>query len=486
MPTPDPPSSAASRRPPHPLLPWMSIPIGRLRALLGAFFITAFLSWTAAASAAPAEGYGLYEACSPDNGKRCLDRLHAMGAAGFELVVNYNQLYGSAEQILAYADAAHRAGLEIIWNLKEPTWWCPTNFVNAASGRNPCARTAGAGTTPADARAQYASLAKDCAAAGPCGTRDAFLAYVVRLVKDLPATWGYYVGDEPPADHHADLRAHSKRVRMLDPDHDRLLVAWGDPATLETKLAPFHDTADVLAADNYPVGLPGASMRQLDEATRATAAIARRHDKRYAMVLQSFDWGAYPHSWAARAGSTRWPTRDEMRRMRDIAVSRSSPPSIVLWYSYHDLMSSANPGSRWSDLTWATFAPEPSARRSRCGDLRRGVCATVTPRTIRATETKSAGSRDGRAMLLYRLARRARVRIVLERKRQVRSRRCDCRAYRRVGRRSTRAAAGLSRVPLDGLTRGRSLRPGRYRVVVRAGSRAGTARRAVARFRILR
>ena len=461
--------------------------------------------------AGPAEGYGLYEACSPDNGQRCLDRLHEMGAAGFKLVVNYNQLYGSREEILAYADAAHVSGLKIIWNLKEPSWWCPRGFVDAASAERPCVPTPGAATTPADARAQYPSLASDCAAAGPCGTREAFLAYVVNLVKDLPATWGYYVGDEPPVHHHADLLAHSERVRTLDPHHQRLLVAWGDPDTLETKLAPFHDTADVLASDHYPVGAPSTQtdpILQLDASTRATEALARRHGKRYAMVLQSFDWASYPQSEAARAGSTRWPTREEMRRMRDIAISGSSPPSLVLWYSYYDLQSSEDPASHWRDLTWATFGPEPAAaappssprtRRSRsaCGQLRRGLCVRVTPRTFRTAEIRAARARGGRAVLLYRLARRARVRIVVERKRRIRSQRCRsdrqdrrrgdgrCRAYRRVARRSARAPAGLTTVPLHALTRDRLLRPGRYRILLRAGSRTKRPRRAVASFRIL-
>ncbi len=50
---------------------------------------------------------GLYESCSPSRGANCLDRLKQMASAGFTLVVNYDQLYGSAEQQLAYARQDH-------------------------------------------------------------------------------------------------------------------------------------------------------------------------------------------------------------------------------------------------------------------------------------------------------------------------------------------------------------------------------------------
>jgi hypothetical protein len=40
---------------------------------------------------------GLYESCSPGKGTICLDRLRQMATAGFKLVINYDQLYGTAD-----------------------------------------------------------------------------------------------------------------------------------------------------------------------------------------------------------------------------------------------------------------------------------------------------------------------------------------------------------------------------------------------------
>src|SRR5438105_5589345 len=66
---------------------------------------------------------GLYESCSPSRGSLCLDRLKLIASAGFTLVVNYDQLYGDAEQQLAYANQAHSLGMKVIWGMSDPAFW---------------------------------------------------------------------------------------------------------------------------------------------------------------------------------------------------------------------------------------------------------------------------------------------------------------------------------------------------------------------------
>src|SRR5215472_15002955 len=111
------------------------------------------------------EVQGLYESCEPDRGPFCLDRLKQMASAGFTLVVNYEQLYGTAEQELAYANQARSLGMKVIWNMSDPAFWNGTDLLS-----------------------YYSDLAATCA----CLDNKGFIRYYVSLVKDLPATWGYY------------------------------------------------------------------------------------------------------------------------------------------------------------------------------------------------------------------------------------------------------------------------------------------------------
>jgi hypothetical protein len=269
---------------------------------------------------------GLYESCQPSD-PTCAPRLDAMAAAGFRLVLNYAQEGGSAAQQIAYLDHAKSLGMKVIWSFSDSTWYDGT----------------------ADLRTTYPALAAQC----NCTDNTSFIAYLVGLVKDHPALWGYYVADEPPAAQQAAVAAFSDQVHTLDPAHPRLIVANAD-ATL---LQPFADNADALGLDIYPIQDYPTSQQciaAVGQLGPMGAALAMQHARTWSMVLQAFSWSQYPQDYTPCCG-TRWPTRAEMRGMRDQALQSS--PSVLLWFSYFNVQSSDDPAGHWADLTWAATGP---------------------------------------------------------------------------------------------------------------------------------
>ena len=281
-----------------------------------------------AAAALPPQG--LYEYCAPQKGsQKCLARLRRIADGGFRVVVNYEQLHSTRAQLLAYARTADRLGVKVVWPLKESVWW--------ADGGDPT-------------RA-HPALARGCG----CRDRAAFTRWFVRLVRDLPATWGYYVGDETDPSAALAVRQFSAQIRGLDPRHPRLFIAQG--ANPRRDLAPFGPAADVIGVDWYPVGLR-LPLSSVETVNREAARISREHGRARAAVLQSFSWSQYSHPDAI---SARWPSRLEMRRMRDLAL-RAARPRLLLWYSYFDIQRSRHRSHRWRALRWAAFGRSGRSR----------------------------------------------------------------------------------------------------------------------------
>jgi hypothetical protein len=131
-----------------------------------------------------------------------------------------------------------------------------------------------------------------------------------------------------------------------------LYVAFANQAQSTSNLAPFASAADLVGVDYYPIGTPDTTSGLAPIAADAQD-MANRAGKQSAIVLQAFSWGQYPHSALI---TPRWPTADEMRQMRDIALANSDP-NIILWYSYNDVMRSDDPAAHLADLRSAAFAP---------------------------------------------------------------------------------------------------------------------------------
>jgi hypothetical protein len=275
-------------------------------------------------AASPAPLQGVYEYCAPAAATDgCVGRLRQIAAAGFGAVLNYAAFDADRAELERYMKAAAALGLKLIWPIQERVWWQSGALLRS-----------------------YARLAADC----DCSGDDAFLRYVVGLIRSSPATWGYYMADEQAPQDARLVAAFSRRVHTLDRSHPRLAVAVGDD-TVARLLAPYAAAADVLGADSYPIGA-GQPVDRVGTIGRAVGSLAATTHRQSAMVLQAFDWSSYPHALAASA--PRWPTRAELRQMRDLAIS-TAHPSLILWYSYFNILQSPGFAEHWRDLVWAAF-----------------------------------------------------------------------------------------------------------------------------------
>lgn len=277
----------------------------------------------------PPEGQGIYEACSPLISEiACLDRLKRIAASGFKLVLNYDQLYATAKQEITYATQANSLGMKVIWAMNASAFW-----------------------DGSDARHTYSSLAATCR----CTNNAGFIRYIIDLVKDLPATWGYYIGDEVDPSNRHQLKAFTDLVRQVDPAHPRLFVGGAEFASGEAaRLTPFIDTTDVLGVDYYPVGrtdIPNA-LRATGAIAHAVQAIADQYHKQMVVVLQAQSLGEYPgneYLCHPFPGCLPYPTQAQMRLMRDL-VLENAHPAFILWYSYFDILKSQNPSAQFTAL----------------------------------------------------------------------------------------------------------------------------------------
>ena len=273
----------------------------------------------------PAQGF--YDSCAPEKGTPCYDRLIQMAHAGFTLVLNYDQFSGNAEQQLAYASRAEQLKIKIIWAMNSHAFWDGTNLSQ-----------------------HFQALAATC----HCSDTQGFIQYFVGLVKNLPATWGYYIGDEVPPQNHDEVKAFADLVKQLDPSHPRLFIAGVSTVdSVTTNLAPFTDAADVLGADYYPVGSTSTPMSATGDIASMVESTADQANKQSAMVLQSFDWSQYPReAWRCSPfpSCVHFPTKSEMCQMLILTLSNAHP-QILLWYSYYDILNSNNPSGYLQDLS---------------------------------------------------------------------------------------------------------------------------------------
>jgi hypothetical protein len=287
--------------------------------------MVALILWTPAPAKAALPPQGVYEQCAPAT-QDCGPRLKAIADAGFQYVLNYTAWYGSAEQVRDYADEAQALGLKVIWPLNDHAWRDGT-----------------------DLRSYYRYLGPDC----PCSTNAQFKQWALGLVKDHPATWGFYVGDElsPTSQNISQTKALANEVKSIAPGKRTLYVTIpNDSGVLTSQLEPFEQTADYVGGDYYPVG-KGNNLDALSGYADDTRRLASQYGRKPMFVLQAFSWSEYD-----AGAADRFPTRTEMQTMRDSAIT-AGDPQMLLWYAYNDVMDSSDPAGNWEDVKAAAFAP---------------------------------------------------------------------------------------------------------------------------------
>lgn len=280
---------------------------------------------------------GLYEYCPLASGaERCVGRLTDIAAGSFAVVLNYAVFQADSVQLRRYMDVATRLGLKLIWPMKDGPWWGVGSLGSA-----------------------FPRLARSCG----CTGNAALVRYIVGLTARSRATWGYYLADEQAPLFAPLVAAFSQRLRALDPRHPRLAIAGGEDSVADL-LSPFAASADVIGADTYPVGT-GQPLDRVGFVGQKVRAVAHAAHRKTAIALQAFDWSSYPD--AGRWDAPRWPTRTEMRAMRDLAI-RAVDPSLVLWYSYFDIRRAPDSDRRWHDLVWAAYGTVPRAHTVAASD----------------------------------------------------------------------------------------------------------------------
>jgi hypothetical protein len=272
-------------------------------------------------STGPTDGYGVYESCSPKEAATCLSHLDTMAAAGFKLVINYDEMYGDANFQKAYLDHAQSVGMKVIVGLSNPAFYDGTNL-----------------------REEFPALAQTC----NCTDNREFIQYVVNLVKNHPAVWGYYIGDEVDPNDHDKMKSElADVVHQVDPTHPRLFIDNpGHSIAVWHANSPFFDTSDVIGTDFYPIRDDSPhypTIDQTDEVASNTQAYADVHNEGSAFVLQAFSYSNY------NIPGVPYPTADQMKYMLAQTLANSHP-RIILWYSYYDTMSSDKPVQHWDDL----------------------------------------------------------------------------------------------------------------------------------------
>jgi hypothetical protein len=299
-----------------------------LATLLAALLIALCPAGASAAAKLPPQG--VYEQCSPGaHPARCAANLRRVARVGIKYVLNYQALDGSPRQIRAYARAARRAGIKLIWPLIHPAWRGAASLTKT-----------------------YPQLSHGC----HCKN---LLSFTVRMLRRNGATWGWYVGDELPASTAPAVIKLADRVLFLDPDHPRLYMQAGLDQLFGAGLKPFAPAAEYLGNDMFPFGTAFATsilQQSMGSAGREATSLRRK----FVATLQAFAWNQVPD--APPTGIVdrhHFPTYAEMLEARNVTLKVSSPV-MILWYSLQDIQSSDHPGRNFRAWARAVRAPAPA------------------------------------------------------------------------------------------------------------------------------
>lgn len=279
---------------------------------------------------------GLFDSCvayDPD----CMNHLDLFDTAGFKLVLNYGTFYDRTSSLIAYANRAQSLGMKIIWCTQyRPEMGVDNTYLIK----------------------KYPDLARESS----CQDNTCFVRYVVNLVKDHPATWGYYVGDEVDPLEHDKMKYYTDLIQSADPNHPRLFVVSGsyDMEQYFTFPSFMADLTEVYAPDVYPYGFRVAG-NQLTDLTGIVVSHTRYWSARVglkgAVVLQAFNSARYD----CYTPPCTFPTYEQMKDQRDQAIQFSSP-EFILWWTFEDILKEgADWQSHWRDLVAAAFSSPPSS-----------------------------------------------------------------------------------------------------------------------------
>ena len=271
---------------------------------------------------------GMYDTCHPTTSPdRCASRLSRLSNAGFKVVMKMGApSEADLPFVIQYADVAHRLGMKVMWQLRD-------------------------------------------------GASDTTLAKLVSPLRAHPATWGYYIFDEPTPEQGPRVAAFAARVKALDPAHPRLVMGCGGCRGGEASVSFLAGIDIALGTDIYPVAEQAPDQPVVARRVRAAAAGLRKvaGARQTVMALQSWRWGDshYDSQHSGIGPASRFPTRREIEDQRNAAIEGGNP-DLILWFTLNQTIGwepgqrpwwwaePSDPGVRWSNLVRGAFAPLPT------------------------------------------------------------------------------------------------------------------------------
>lgn len=211
--------------------------------------------------------------------------------------------------------------------------------------------------------------------------------YLVTLVKNYPATWGYYVADEPSSGDYGAVANLSSTIHTTDPNHPRLIIKL-DALTNSNagnvgNLAQFTPLAEVVGEDWYPISY-NQNIGATGSIASAVQGVANSHGRNSAMVLEvnSGNSSDYIHA-------TQYPSLTDMEVMLTMTL-QNSQPRLVLWYWAPGLSD-----GQWNNLVTASKYPfQGQGTYHQCSQTN-GGCAMNYPYFTDLTIVKSPDGSGG-------------------------------------------------------------------------------------------
>ena len=211
----------------------------------------------------------------------------------------------------AQMDACHKAGLKVVYSLKDAfagMRYCPVSIKSPAS-------------------------------------EDAWIKIKTSSFKDHPALLAWYINDEAGPEMAERLVARRRLLSEIDPDHP----TYACENQIE-HLRDFAGTFDIVGTDPYPIAHPHNLKKPISmvgDWTRRTVE-AFNGDVPVWEVLQIFDWGAYLTN---SVSVTRAPTEREIRNMAWQSIAAGA--NGLLPFAYHSLHRMSwrdSPDDQWAKV----------------------------------------------------------------------------------------------------------------------------------------
>lgn len=249
----------------------------------------------------PKDGFGIYEYCAPRIGQLCFNRLKQIHSLGFKIVINYQIFSGSTEQILQYAEIAKENNISLLYD-----------FTNIST-----------------------QLQHEC-------TCTDIVPFILPFIKNLSNTYGYYIADEAPIKQHDQIKQIKNEIKQYDTLHPTVIV------TLHSLLSSYSDIPDILAVDDYPIGVPNESIHDLTPISQDLSKIIQTKHIQAGAVLQAHSLAEYPNLYDECKVNNQvsfircpYPNKEQMKEML-LQVEENVQTKFILWYSFFDVVKADN------------------------------------------------------------------------------------------------------------------------------------------------